>query len=107
MERALVSNGAELSSLRPARFKQNERPDSKVQADLGASASLIVFGVVAYRIRRPVQTWWRRRSRSAVAGISMAKPSIPRPHAVSSRARATAHRESRAAPATRNRERWF
>jgi hypothetical protein len=39
----------------------SSRAESRVQADAGASLSLIVATAVAYQIRQPIQKWWQSR----------------------------------------------
>jgi hypothetical protein len=63
---------------------------SAAQVDIGAAASLIVVGAVAYRLRQPLHKWWRRRSRPAAPRSASAKPFCAGPHTVPTRARAMA-----------------
>ena len=75
----------------PAGFVRNKRATSSAQFDIGAAASLIVGGAVAYRLRQPLQKWWRRTGRLASNTQAPAKRFSQGPHPVSTRARATTH----------------
>ncbi|MFI5455036.1 MAG: DVUA0089 family protein [Isosphaerales bacterium] len=86
---AMVGNDAAAGSRGSRDFNRNKRSTSSAQADMGAAASLIMAGAVAYRLRQPCQKWWRRRDRLASAGPAPAKPFCPGPHRVSTRARVT------------------
>ena len=45
----------------PANSWRNRRLNSMLRSDIGAFASLIVVGAVAYRIRQPLETWLNGR----------------------------------------------
>ena len=47
--------------------------ESVVLGDLRAPLGLILAAAVAYRLRRPIETWWRRKAPTSAVGT-------PRPH---------------------------
>jgi len=86
---AMVGNDAAAGLGGSRGFNRNKRSTSSAQVDIGAAASLIMVGAVAYRLRQPFQKWWRRRDRLASGGPAPAKPFCRGPHPVSTRARVT------------------
>jgi len=87
--RAMVGNDAAAGLRDSAGSNRTSRSTSAAQADIGAVASLVMVGSVAFRLRQPIQKWWRRRNRLASRGPAPARPFCQGPHPVSTRARAT------------------
>jgi len=87
--RTMAGNNAAAQPHDAAGFNRNKRLTSSAQVDIGAAASLIMVGAVAYRLRQPLQKWWRRRGRLAAVEQAPAKRFSQGPHPVSTRARAT------------------
>jgi hypothetical protein len=73
----------------PAGVDRNRRSASKAQADFGAAATLVLAGAAVYRLRHPIQKWWRRRHHAVVTPPAPAKPFARGPHPALGRARAT------------------
>jgi hypothetical protein len=67
---------------------RSKRFAATAQADLGAAVSLMTIGVIAYRLKRPLQRWWQRTGRPAVGGPVPSKPFCRGPHPVMAQARA-------------------
>ena len=72
------------------------RVSSAAHSDLGAIAGVILVGATACRLRRPLLSWWRMKSRPAAPGLKLARPHHPKPHASSIRARVTARPSKKA-----------
>jgi hypothetical protein len=88
--RAMVRNDPPSGPRAEAVLEHNKRFGSKAQADLGV-VSVLTVGVVAYRMRRPLQKWWRQGDRAAVSGQGPASQFCRGPHPSSARAHATTH----------------
>jgi hypothetical protein len=88
--RAMVRNDPPSGLREEPVLENSKRFGSKAQADLGV-VSVLTFGVVAYRMRRPLQKWWRQGDWAAVSGQGPARQLCRGPHAISARAQATTH----------------
>jgi hypothetical protein len=86
---AMATDDSPAGGLPPAGPQRDHRWGSQAQADLGAAAGLILTGAAAYRLRRPIQKWWRRRNQPAAPEPAPAKPFGRRPHCGPARVRAT------------------
>jgi hypothetical protein len=72
------------------RLSRPKRSISSAQVDIGAAASVIVVGTIAFRLRQPIQKWWRRANRTAPGRPAPTWPFGHGPHPATTRARATA-----------------
>jgi hypothetical protein len=72
------------------RFNPSRRSISAAQVDIGAAASLIIVGTVAFRLRQPLQKWWRQGVRRVPGGSPAPRPFGQGPHALATRTRGTA-----------------
>jgi hypothetical protein len=86
--RSMAGNDAAASRRDGTRAHRERRSLSSAQADIGAAASLIIVGTVAFRLRQPIQKWWQRGNRRSPGSQAAAKPFCHGPHPVSTRARA-------------------
>jgi len=87
---AMARNDAATGARDSAGSDRNKRPTASAQADIGAGAGLVIAGAMVFRLRQPIQKWWRRRDWLTSARPAPARPFRQGPHSVSTRARAMA-----------------
>ena len=59
---------------------RNRRLISMLRGDLGAAASVIMVGAVAYRLRKPLKKWWRQRGQLTATRRFSPPRALPGPH---------------------------
>jgi methionine-rich copper-binding protein CopC len=77
-----------------ARSNRSNRFADTAEADTGAAVSLMAVGVIACRLRRPLERWWRERKRLTANRPALSKPFCRGPHPITARARAMARPRS-------------
>jgi hypothetical protein len=87
----LVASAASAIPSESTDVDRNKRSRSSAHSDIGAAATLIVAGTVAFRLRQPLQKWWRGSCRLTPGGAASNKPLSQGPHWFSTRARAKTH----------------
>ena len=75
----------------PASPWRNRHLISALRSELGATASLIMIGAVAYRLRHPIRGWWRERAQIVGHGKVHCGRALPGPHPVARLSRITTH----------------
>jgi hypothetical protein len=60
--------------------RRNRPVTSRLHGDLGAAASLIMVGAVAYRMREPLRKWWRMRGQLGAPTQGATRRLLPGPH---------------------------
>jgi hypothetical protein len=72
------------------RFVRGKHTTSTAQADVGAVLGLMTVGVVAYRLRRPLQHWWQQKGRPSASVPAPSRVLCRGPHPITTRTRAVA-----------------
>jgi hypothetical protein len=75
----------------PANPWRNRQLISMLRSEIGTTASLIVIGTVAYRLRHPIQVWCRDKAQLNRPGHSSRVRALPGPHPISKLSRLKTH----------------
>jgi hypothetical protein len=75
----------------PASPWRNRRLISMLRSEIGATASLIMVGAVAYRLRHPIRMWCRDKAQLNGPGNSSRARALPGPHSISKLSRLKTH----------------
>jgi hypothetical protein len=73
----------------PSGPEQDRRSSSVLHGGLGAAASVIALGAVAYRLRMPLKFWWHQRGRLTATGQAARVKALHGPHRASKVSRIT------------------
>jgi hypothetical protein len=88
---AAVATGPGLFVKDPANSWRNRHFSSAARGEMSATASLIMVGAVAYRLRDPVRKWWRENRPLAVRSKCPQPRALSGPHLVAKMSRLKTH----------------
>jgi Bacterial pre-peptidase C-terminal domain len=75
----------------PANPWRNRQLISMLRSEIGATASLIMIGAVAYRLRHPIRVWCGDKAQLTGPGNSSRARALPGPHRISKLSRLKTH----------------